>query len=547
MSTRIGNLQTGKVKNLMRLILTSFLLLLVIIPATSQSITVLLLPPPLPTASSEAQDALLSALSVVWQKVFGKLATATFHKESPSIQRAKREGKLPPDALINPYEHADKLCAIEGARVALWVRVTGAEGKTPQAIEARMLVPVDARFETNLIETPITAEERKALSPVSPKTPPTPEMVFALRLGQWLQEQTKTIFETQLDQPAIPDLKAVQLLIAEGKSDEAIQALSRMIAESPQHPLLYLLLGQAYEGRQKWEDALLEYRRAVQLQPDLQDAWKGIARVASQRNRWDLVLTAVRQIWKAQEAIEPTYLALGARAATNLASNAWKQGRDKEAEALRKETIELDTLLFQSASEPALILSAAERLQGNRRPELAKEALTKIVTQLPLDNTLTDRILNMTEILKANDLAYQFLNRIAVTNKEQITLSRYSFRISVRVLDNEMVKLFSQVRNDLVSFDAKKLSRDDMLGRLQQVNTKAEQLLRLAHFIQAPEPFTKTHSRRLLCYELFLQATTLLMEWVEQQEDLTRRRAIVLYEFARTELEQAWKEEQRLR
>jgi hypothetical protein len=38
-----------------------------------------------------------------------------------------------------------------------------------------------------------------------------------------------------------------------------------------------------------------------------------------------------------------------------------------------------------------------------------------------------------------------------------------------------------------------------------------------------------------------------LMQWVEQPDDLTRRRSVVLYEFARTELEQVWKEEQRLR
>jgi len=531
----------------MRLILTSFLLLLTVAPAISQSVAVLLLPPPSPPASTEAQDALVATLSVVWQKVFGKLTAMTFHKESPSIQRAKREGKLPPEALTNPYEHADKLCAIEGAKVALWVRVVGADGKTPQAVEARMLVPVDARFETNLTETPITTEERKLLSTISPRTPPTPEMVLALRLGQWLQEQTKTIFEAQLDQPAVPDLKTVQSLIAEGKFDEAIQAVSRMIAESPQHPLLYLLLGQAYEGRQRWDDALLEYRRAVQLQPDLLEAWKGIARAASQRNRWDLVLTAVRQLRKLQGEIEPTFLALGARAANTLASDAWKKGKDKEAEALRKEAIELDTLLCQSTSDLALILGAVERLQGNRQPNLAKEALTKIVTQLPIDKTFTERILNMAWILRAPELVHQFLARLASNDKEPIALSRVSFRIAVSVLDGEAVKLFNQVRNDLVSFDAAKLSRDDLMARLQQVNANAEQLLRLGHAIQAPEPFSKTHARRLLCYELFLQATTLLMEWVEQRDDLMRRRAVVLYEFARTELEQAWKEEQRLR
>jgi L-rhamnose mutarotase len=111
----------------------------------------------------------------------------------------------------------------------------------------------------------------------------------------------------------------------------------------------------------------------------------------------------------------------------------------------------------------------------------------------------------------------------------------------------KQVKLFEQVRNSLASFDATKLTREDLMARLQKVNAEAEQLLKTAHALKAPEIFAKTHNRRLLSYELFLQATTLLMQWVEQPDDLTRRRSVVLYEFARTELEQVWKEEQRLR
>jgi L-rhamnose mutarotase len=131
--------------------------------------------------------------------------------------------------------------------------------------------------------------------------------------------------------------------------------------------------------------------------------------------------------------------------------------------------------------------------------------------------------------------------------KEDWMPSRDVFRIAVGVLDAKAVKLFEQVRNSLASFDATKLTREDLMARLQKVNAEAEQLLKTAHALKAPEIFAKTHNRRLLSYELFLQATTLLMQWVEQPDDLTRRRSVVLYEFARTELEQVWREEQRLR
>lgn len=531
----------------MRLVTCLLLLLATVIPSSSQSLTIILLPPPLPSVNDKSQNALTSALPMVWQKVLGKWEVVTFHRESPSLQRALREKIISPKVLFNPYEHAKDLCAAEGAKAAFWVRVKKVnEDLTPQEIEARLLSPLDVRFETNLAENPVTEEERKALRPISGKNPPAPHLVLTLRLGQWLLEQLKPFLdEVEQTQQILGDMKTVNELMAGKRWNEAIQILSRMVTESPQDPNLYLLLGQAYEGKQKLEDALMEYRRAVYLQSDLWEAWKGVARVASQMGRWEITLMAVRQLRRMSE-VEPHYLALGAKAATNLASSAQKRGREKEGETLRKEATELDSLLMQSTSDFSLILDATERLYGNQEFKLAAEALTKLVTQLPQDQSAAERVLRLAWMLRRFEIAFPFL--VAFTSsKEKVTFGRDAFRFAVSVLDAESAKLFEQVRNSLFAFDSTKLTRDDLLNRLKQVNSSADQLLRIAHKIQAPEPFVKIHNRRLLCYELFLQATELLLQWVEQPDDLTRRRAVVLYEFARNELEQAWREERVLR
>ncbi|MCS7264499.1 MAG: tetratricopeptide repeat protein [Armatimonadetes bacterium] len=530
----------------MRLFVCLVLLFAAIIPVNSQSLTVLLLPSPSPPVSVEAQNNLLNSLPVVWQKVLGKLMVSTFHKDSPSIQRALREGKISPEVLANPYDHANELSAVEGAKAAFWVRVKKAENSKTQGIEAKMLVPKDLNFECDLEESPPTEEERKLLRPLYVKTSPPPELVIALRLGQWLYEQLKPIIDTEpVEQKISSDQKEAKALIVEGKWDEAIGLLSQMVSESPQDPNLYLLLGQAYEGRQSWEDALLEYRRAVYLQSDLWEAWKGIARMATRQKRWELALTAIRQLRKASE-IEPNYLDIGARAATVLASEAQRRGRTKEAETFVKEASELDSILIQSTSDFYLILEAAERLQRNREFKLAIEALTKLVSQNPPDQIAAERVLKLAWVLRRSELTFPLLVTLA-SGKDKIAFSRDVFRIAASVLDTEIVKFFEQVRDSLSAFDAKKLARDDLLNLLKQIKSSAEQLLRIAYKIQATEPFVKTHNRRLLCYELFLQATELLTQWVEQTEDLIRRRAVVLYEFARNELEQAWKEERVLR
>lgn len=525
----------------MRLIACSLLLLTAIVPSNSQSLTVLFLPPPLPPVSEEAQNALTTAISVVLGRVLGKWSMVTFHKDSPSIRRALKEGKISLEVLTKPYEHVDALCDVEGAKAALWVRVVNSDGSVPQAAEAKMLFPKDVRFETNLVESPTTSEEAKLLRPISTK----PELVIALRLGQWLSEQLKPSEEPEKQKQIQTDLKMVKSMLGEGKWEEAIGLLSQMILESPQDQNLYLLLGQAYEGCKRWDDALLEYRRAVYLQSDLWDAWKGIARVATQRGRWELALTAIRRLREGTQ-VEPYYLDLGARAATILASDAQRRGRLKEAEMLMKEAVELDGLLLQSTSEFSMILEAAERLHRNRETKLSAEALSKLVTQLPPNQTAAERVLKLAWVLRRSEITLPILMALA-SAKEKVNFGRDAFRISVSVLDNEVVKLFEQVRDSLSAFDATKLTRDDLLNRLKQINASAEQLLRIAHKLQAPEPFKKTHNRRLLCYELFLQATELLLQWVEQPDDLTRRRAVVLYEFARSELEQAWREERTLR
>ncbi|MCS7191886.1 MAG: hypothetical protein NZ937_02735 [Armatimonadetes bacterium] len=521
-------------------------LLAFVIPVKSQSLTVLLLPPPLLPENADAQKALTKSLPLVWQKVLGKWSLVTFHRESPSIQRALREGKISPEVLLKPYENANVLCLIEGAKAALWFRAKSKDEGVLKGIEARLLVPVDLRFESDLEENPLTEEEKKLLRPISGRNPPSPELILALRLGQWLYQQLKpTLEEVEPNQQIPTDANAAKALMAEGKWDEAIALLSKLVLDSPQEPNLYLLLGQAYEGRQKWEDALMEYRRAVYLQSELWEAWEGIARVSAQRGRWDLTLTAVRQLRRSPE-IEPHYLALGARAAMILASNAKKRGREKEAEVFSKEAIEFDSRLLQLTSDFSLILDAAERLQANGDSNLATEALKKLATNLITDQIAAERVLRLAWMLKNYEVALSFLFALASVS-EKVALGYDAFRIATSVLDREIVRLFEQVRENLFAFDATKLSREDLQERLKQTNTSAEQLLRLAYKLQTPEPLAKIHNHRLLCCELFLQATELMLQWIEQPDDLTRKRAIVLYEFARKELEQAQKEDKRLR
>lgn len=528
----------------MRYLVPLLMLFLFVAPLAAQSSTVLLLPPPKPPANNDAQEAVVAAARSVWQKVLGGWTLVTFHKESPSLLRARSEGKLPAAALTQPHEYADKLCAVEEAKFALWLRVTRSDGKVPQAIEATLLFPFSAQFVTDLQEQKVIDEERQALRPLIGKAKQVPnDLLLALRLGKWLRTQ----LAAETPQPSVtltPDLKAVTELVAAGKLEEATQVLSVLIADNPTDPKLYLQLGQVYERRERFDDAALEYRRATQLQSDLWDAWKGIARTAAKRARWDLALDAVRRLWQSP-AKEPSYLALGAQAATALASDAMRRGRDREREAFLKEAVAFDEALIQATDDPRFLLDAAERLTNARQAELAIAALQKATPKVSLDPNLPERAITIAVSLKRPDIAYQ--NLVALASKGEYAPSREQFLACLTAMDAEAVRLFERVRDSVADFDLQKLTRDDLMVRLKQLNADADRLLHTAHTVKPPEAFAKVYDRRLLSYDLFLQATILLMQWVETQEDLLRRRAVIYYEFARMELEAAVSEERKIR
>lgn len=498
----------------------------------------LLLPPPPPSASAAAQEQFVDLCRTLWQRM-GWWTLLTFHKESPSLLRAQREGQLPPEAVERPLDYAEALCAAIGAKVALWVRVTRVEDKKVRAIEARLLSPVQASFTSDLEEQPATDQERNTLQALNIAPGQWEGWVLALRLGQWLRAQLPTPSEPLQS----ADLQGVANLVAAGRWDDALKALDRLIAEHPEDPHLYLQLGQIYERLERWDDAALEYRRALQLQGDLWDAWRGTARTAFKRGRWETVLDAVRRLHNAQKG-EPADWALAAQAATLLANMMEQRGRDKEAETFRNESIAWDSVLVRATDEPKWLLDAAQRLIRHQRRDLAAMALNKLTAQQ--DPLVLEQAIPLAVAAQRPDLAYLFLLQRLEGTLPYIPSSE-PFQACRAAMDSKTIHLFEAVRDSLVAFDKQEISPSELRQRLQNINADADRLLKAAQKIQPPQAFVNLYRRRLLAYELFVQATTLLKEWAQTKDTLTRTRAIVLYDFARTELENVWAQERKVK
>ncbi|GBC98970.1 hypothetical protein HRbin17_01491 [bacterium HR17] len=508
----------------------------------SQPSTVLMLPPLSPPVSATAQDALLAACRSLWERQ-QKWVVVTFHRESPSLVRAVKEGRLPADALTRPLDHAVAVCAEEGAQVGMWLRVTRADDATPQAMEAMLLVPTAASFQADLQTQPITETERALLKPFQVAERQLAAWVLALRLGQWLQDRLAP--PTPLSAPSAPGADGdqdVAALVAAEKWDDAVRRIDQLLQSNPNDPRLYWQLAVIYERQGRWEDATIEYRRALQLQSDLWEAWKGLARVAAKRERWDWVLEAVQRLQSAQRS-DPLSLALGAQAAAVLAATARQRGRDREADAYQQLSLTLDEAVVQTADDPQLLLDAAQRLMTHQRLNVAARAIEKLMGVA--DAALLDQAVPLAVAAKRPDLAYRLL-LARLRFKAPYAPSPEPMRVCGEALNAETVRLFEAVRDTLAAFDRRALNAAELQTQLRKVNADAEQLLKAAQNIRPPEAWAALYKRRLLAYELFLQATALLREWAETQDGLTRTRAVVLYDFARSELESVWAEERRL-
>ncbi|MDR3219297.1 MAG: tetratricopeptide repeat protein [Dysgonamonadaceae bacterium] len=74
-------------------------------------------------------------------------------------------------------------------------------------------------------------------------------------------------------------LNLINLSIAGGKEGEAIAYLESAIAQSPNNSQLYDVMGQVYESKKDYENAIVNLQKALELEPDNKEALSHIGRV----------------------------------------------------------------------------------------------------------------------------------------------------------------------------------------------------------------------------------------------------------------------------
>lgn len=179
-------------------------------------------------------------------------------------------------------------------------------------------------------------------------------------------------------------------LTNEGKHDEAIEKFNAVIALLPACAECHANLGSVYTRKQEWERAEASYRKAIELNPDLVDAYNGLANVYN----------AQRKFKEAQEMSAEGAKRSGAGGGAGNAEGlynqgviAWNANDFQKAQELFSAAVQAD----ETHAESHFMLGQAY-LNLGKLPEAAKEFET--YTKIAPDGRNADKAKTFYESLK---------------------------------------------------------------------------------------------------------------------------------------------------
>jgi tetratricopeptide (TPR) repeat protein len=99
-----------------------------------------------------------------------------------------------------------------------------------------------------------------------------------------------------------------QILLQTGKTDDALHTLEQGVKGNPANAFGHFQLGMAYLAKGNTNQAEGEWRAAVQIRPDLADAWVALGRSAADRRDWKELETIAVQLMKVSPGALGGYL-----------------------------------------------------------------------------------------------------------------------------------------------------------------------------------------------------------------------------------------------
>jgi uncharacterized protein HemY len=104
--------------------------------------------------------------------------------------------------------------------------------------------------------------------------------------------QLETLHRQNPNQPAVTRMLA-DLYSTNGQAASADPLYRQLLKDNPHDPDLLTAFGENLMREQKWSQAVKAFQESLNLRPEQEDAWSGLAFAASENQQYPLVLTAL--------------------------------------------------------------------------------------------------------------------------------------------------------------------------------------------------------------------------------------------------------------
>ncbi len=316
--------------------------------------------------------------------------------------------------------------------------------------------------------------------------------------------------------------------------DDALRNLARASAASPRDPSLYVAAGDIYLKKGKIDYAVLEYKRAVYVDPKNRPALLKLTRAYASRGQpWNTLDSSDRMIGAGYDGPDVRYL----MAQAHLAIQAVHEGNGR----LQPAREELDKAIadFQKAADldkdniGLFTDYGKELLKAERHREAA--LVNKRLTELAPTDVSAWQSLALS-LLGAEDYrggVESLKKSIDLRPTRPVPVTADIYPKILRLTDGRAREIYLQARADISDFADGKIPAETLLRRAQKQLETAEQLAELMRDIDPPVGKQKPHLQRTLSYQLINQSMVALVSFAETNDESYQAKAsLLLTEFA---------------
>jgi cellulose synthase operon protein C len=241
--------------------------------------------------------------------------------------------------------------------------------------EQALIAVVELLRQTGAPRSEVEAALERAL-----KANPQSVRAHQQTIAHWMQmgDAKQALAAAQRAQAAVPDNPALlaalgRAQLAAGEANQAITTFGRIAAASPRSPQPLLAQAEALGAAKSWDSARQTLHKALDLQPDLAAAWRGLISVGIASGQFDQARADAREMQKRWPAQPLGYIA---EAEVLQAQEKWA-----EADRVLQAALEKHDSAQLATARMALLLRQGERKQADTFAErwMARHTRDRIV------------------------------------------------------------------------------------------------------------------------------------------------------------------------